>query len=98
MPSLGARIRLVIVGSSLHLLPVVLAIPLLQADAGKVFGCELPGLNPAALVTCLPQERDTRGRYATRIRGDGHQVRRRNVAEANREHTLSERDNRTHHG
>src|SRR5689334_5734937 len=50
------------------------------------------------LLVWLPQERNARLLHITRIRTDGYQVRRRYVAEADREHALGERDDWSHHG
>src|SRR5579859_1194605 len=46
----------------------------------------------------LPQERDARLLHITRVRTDRYDVRRRNVAEADREHALGEWDDWPHHG
>src|SRR5580765_7942092 len=45
----------------------------------------------------LPQERDATLSKSTSVRSDRHQVRRRYVAEAEREHALCEWDDRSHH-
>src|SRR5229473_1007183 len=69
-----------------------------EPDAGEVFSAiGAAGPKPGSPLVWLPQERDARLLHITRIRTDRYDVRRRNVAEADREHTLSEWDDWTHH-
>ena len=70
-----------------------------EPDAGEVLSAmEAAGPKSGSPRFRLPQERDARLLDITRVRTDGDNVRRRNVAEADREHALSERDNGSHHG
>src|SRR5579864_2385705 len=74
-------------------------VPLLRARCGGSTFCylRLPGRKSGSPRFCLPQERDATLSKSTSVRSDGHLVRRRNVAEADREHALCERDDWSHY-
>src|SRR5579864_457335 len=69
-----------------------------EPDAGKYFLLfEAAGPKVRQPQVWLPQERDATLSKSTSVRSDGHLVRRRYVAEADRVHALSERDDWSHH-
>src|SRR5579859_2900963 len=71
---------------------------LFEPDAGEYFLLfEAAGPKVRQPQVRLPQERDATLSKSTSVRSDGHLVRRRYVAEAEREHALCEWDDWSHH-
>src|SRR6476646_1275309 len=69
-----------------------------EPDAGEYFLLlRLPDRKSGSPRFGLPQERDATLSKSTSVRSDGHLVRRRYVAEADREHALCEWDDWSHH-